>query len=315
MRSLRLLWLLLLCPTLAHAAPSPLRDGERREPLNGVVQWWRVAGARRATVPLVVLHGGPGGNHWNFERSAGAQLEKSTTVVYWEQRGCGRSEAPEDPNAYSIPLLVADLEALRERLGVPRIDVLGYSFGATLAAEYALAHPERVRRVVLQAPAELHSEALAWVQLQGFLAVSSGPVREQVQKLLVGEGSAQQRLERVWSAVDTQTVDRFLFESQERARWNREGWKASGLKNTGLMAKALLREPRPALLPRAASLHAPTLVLIGLHDRNVGVDFARNLADVLPAGQLSVLQRSAHFPDLEEPARWAQVVRGFLRAR
>jgi len=65
-------------------------------------------------------------------------------VVYYEQRGCGRSASPKDPRAYSLSLLVADLDELRDALGLERIVPLGCSFGAEPAAEYALAHPIRV---------------------------------------------------------------------------------------------------------------------------------------------------------------------------
>ncbi len=50
------------------------------------------------------------------------------TVVYYEQRGCGRSEAPQDDGEYSINTLVEDLEELRKQLHVEKINLLGYSF-------------------------------------------------------------------------------------------------------------------------------------------------------------------------------------------
>lgn len=89
-----------------------LADGAQLTELNGVRQWVRVAGGAHATVPLVLLHGGPGGHHFVFERTAGPRLEAQRTVVYHEQRGSGRSEAPADPAAYRLPLLVEDLRAL-----------------------------------------------------------------------------------------------------------------------------------------------------------------------------------------------------------
>lgn len=297
---------LVLSPIAARA------DGAKRAPLNGVVQWWRVAGGRHRTTPLIVVHGGPGGNHWNFERSAGLALEKSRTVVYWEQRGSGRSQAPADANDYSVPILVDDLEALRKKLGARSIDLLGYSFGALLAAEYTLAHPQRVRRLVLQAPADTASEWLAWNQIYGFLAVADEPRRKDIGAILADSGAIRDKLERVWNTVDRATVDRFLFEDQTKAAWNRAGWEASKLKNTGQMAKALDRRPASPLLSRIPAIRAPTLVLIGLHDRNTGVDFARDLTRLLPRGRLRVFEHSAHFPDIEETERWSGEVLTFL---
>jgi proline iminopeptidase len=57
-----------------------LTDGERRSDLNGVTHWYRVAGAHHRTTSLIVIHGGPGGNVYNFERTLGPLLEEFGTV-------------------------------------------------------------------------------------------------------------------------------------------------------------------------------------------------------------------------------------------
>jgi proline iminopeptidase len=93
-----------------------LHDGERWLTLGGVRQWVRVAGVLHQTVPLLCLHGGPGGNHWVFERTVGPGLETARTVIYHEQRGSGRSDAPEGPSDYSVAGLVSDL---LDRLALP----------------------------------------------------------------------------------------------------------------------------------------------------------------------------------------------------
>ncbi len=299
-----------------HVRPAPasrLTEGEAHVTLNGVRHWYRVAAAERATVPLVILHGGPGGNVWNFERTIGPALERFSTVVYFEQRGSGRSAPPASREDYSLPLLVSDLDALRRHLGVERMSLLGFSFGSELALEYALAHPEAVEKLVLQAPPMGPPERQDVIQLYGFESIATGETRDTIRALLREPGTPGERLEKVWSRVDSATVDRFLFQDADVARRNRELWRQSGLKNTGDMARALAarRNPEPLAL-RARAVTAPTLVLVGLHDRNVGVDPARDLVRVLPHARLLLFERSAHFPDLEEPARYASTVREFL---
>jgi pimeloyl-ACP methyl ester carboxylesterase len=106
----------------------------------------------RTAPRLVILHGGPGGNAYVFEHTVGARLEQYATLIYYDQRGGGRSAAPTDPSAYGMDTLVADLEALRTQLSAAKISLLGFSFGAELALEYAVAHSDRVERLVLQAP-------------------------------------------------------------------------------------------------------------------------------------------------------------------
>lgn len=301
----------------ADAAGPALADGEDRATLGGVVHWYRVAGAAHRTTPVVVVHGGPGGNTYNFERTAGAALERFATVVYYDQRGSGRSAAPADSTAYSIPILVADLEALRRHLGAARIAPLGFSFGGELAAEYALAHPDRVERLVLEAPSTGSWERMAAVQLFGFPAAADGAMAARLWAIARDTGTAEARVDRMWGAADTRTVDRLLFVDSAAARRNRAMWDASGLRNTGQMYRALRRRPAaaPGLVERAAAIAAPTLLVVGLHDRNVGVDAVRDLADRIPRARLAILERSAHFPDAEETGRFVEEVRAFLAER
>lgn len=108
---------------------------------------WEASG-RRGGVPLVFLHGGPGGgslpHHRRFYDPA------FWDITLYDQRGCGRST----PNASLVDNdtahLIADLERLREARGVERWVVFGGSWGSTFALAYAQAHPDRVLGLVLR---------------------------------------------------------------------------------------------------------------------------------------------------------------------
>lgn len=288
-------------------------NGERRIAVNGIAHWCRVAGAEHRTAPLLVVHGGPGGNCYNFERTIGPRLEAFATTIYYEQRGCGRSDPPSDPDAYSIPLLVADLEALRRALGLARIVPLGFSFGGELALEYALAHPRSVERLIVQAPSIGDSRRAAAIRLAGLGQVARGEVARQIRPLLNGDGAPEDRLARVWELVDREMVDRLLFANPGVARLNRRLWEESGLTNTGDMSRALDRQPphAPPLLERPVGIRAPTLVIVGRHDRNTGVAMSRAVAARIPDATLVICEERAHFPDMEESEKYAATVRAF----
>jgi proline iminopeptidase len=121
-------------------------DGVHVTTAGGVAHWVRVAGSGNGGVPLVLLHGGPGGSSYPIEQSVGDDPAKTSTLVFYDQRGCGRSDQPSAPDTYSITRLVADLEELRSALGFERMIPWGVSYGCRLAAEYAVAHPDRVDR-------------------------------------------------------------------------------------------------------------------------------------------------------------------------
>lgn len=131
----------------AHEA-SPPREGRFDNGPGPVSQWFRVAGEPSDT-PIIFLHGGPGQGSQTFQASVGPVIEQFATVVYYDQRGSGRSQRPSDPDLYSLPILVSDIDVLRDHLGAERVILLGHSFGSILALEYAAAHPERVAGLIL----------------------------------------------------------------------------------------------------------------------------------------------------------------------
>jgi proline iminopeptidase len=114
---------------------------------------WEIAGAPDGK-PAVVLHGGPGqGSSPNMRRAFDPARHR---VVLFDQRGCGRSTPHASHPDTSMDTnttwhLVADMEKLREHLGIERWLVCGGSWGSTLALAYAEKHPERVSAVVLTA--------------------------------------------------------------------------------------------------------------------------------------------------------------------
>jgi proline iminopeptidase len=292
---------------------STLYSGEAQVELNGILHWYKVAGVRHSTTPIVIIHGGPGGNVFNFERTIGPKLEDFATIIYYEQRGCGRSLRPKDPTAYSIPLLISDLDLLRQKLRLAKIIPLGFSFGGELALEYTLASPQQVEKLILQAPSMGQSERTACVQLYGFQSVAQGAMAHKIQEIISGADSLEERLERVWKIVDTETVDRFLFHNRDVARMNRRLWQESGLTNTGEMHKVLAKQPvATPLLERIHAVQVPTLLMIGLYDRNIGIETTRDVTSLIPQARLALFDYSAHFPEMEEPEKYTQTVHRFL---
>lgn len=100
-------------------------------------------------IPAVYLHGGPGSGCQPDHRRL-FDPERFCAVLF-DQRGCGRSRPKGGREHNTLPHLIADMEAIREKFGFERWMVVGGSWGATLALAYAQAHPERVSGIVLRA--------------------------------------------------------------------------------------------------------------------------------------------------------------------
>lgn len=117
--------------------------------LGGVDQWVLIRGQDVTNPVLVLLHGGPGMSETTFFRGCNAVLEKSFTVVYWDQRGAGRSYGPTLPrSSMTVEQFLADLdelvEVVRDRLGHRQVVLLGHSWGSLLGPLYAARFPEKV---------------------------------------------------------------------------------------------------------------------------------------------------------------------------
>ena len=111
-------------------------------------------------IPVVVLHGGPGGGCSPAMRR---YFDPSVyRVVLFDQRGCGRSRPHASVIANTTWHLVSDIEVIRRDLGIDRWICFGGSWGATLALVYALSHPEAVMQLVLRGVFLMTRAELDW---------------------------------------------------------------------------------------------------------------------------------------------------------
>ncbi|MFC5287400.1 prolyl aminopeptidase [Actinokineospora guangxiensis] len=115
--------------------------------------------------PVVVLHGGPGAGTNPMQRR---HFDPTAyRIVLFDQRGAGRSTPFAATHANTTWHLVADMERLREHLGVERWQLFGGSWGSTLAVAYAETHPDRVTEVVLRGVFLLRERELDWLYRGG----------------------------------------------------------------------------------------------------------------------------------------------------
>ncbi len=116
-------------------------------------------------VPIIALHGGPGGGAApSMRRFFDPHVYR---IIIFDQRGCGRSRPFSDIRANDTHRLVADMETIRSALGVERWIVFGGSWGATLSLAYARACPERVMGLILRGVFGCTKAELDWFYRDG----------------------------------------------------------------------------------------------------------------------------------------------------
>ena len=301
-------------------------------PLGGLDQWVMIRGRSLANPPLIMLHGGPGLSETAWFRSFNAALEDSFTVVYWDQRGAGKSFDPGIPrSSLTVDQLIADLDDLVEavcaRLGKTKVALFGHSWGSGLGVLYAARFPEKVAAYVGSGQygdanagqAESYAYALGEAQRRG-----NRRALRQLREIGPPPHTAEQLwTERTWAM-------RFEGGMRPSALW-KLAWAYVKAPESSLLElprtmrgfrfsiDAMWEETaRLNLLELAPTLEMPVFFFLGRNDHWVPPGPSVAYYDVLaaPSKQLVWFERSGHEPFVDEPAKFnsamAQLVRPVL---
>jgi 2-succinyl-6-hydroxy-2,4-cyclohexadiene-1-carboxylate synthase len=265
-----------------------------RAHVNGVELYYEVAGAGP---PLVLVHGFACGlRMWDPQVKA---LARAWRIVTYDVRGHGISEAPAEGAGYSQPISVADLGGLLEHLQIRRTAVGGLSMGGNIALNFALAHPEMVRALVVADTGAGSDDAADWsatvhgladvLDRGGLEAFADAAVANPLFARYAAQGPAAERFIR--SCLMTH--------------------RARGLAHTG--REVLTRRPSLySLAPRLRTLKVPTLLIVGEHDEPC-VKVHRFLAETIPDARHVVISHAGHLTSLEASDAFNRAVARFLR--
>jgi proline iminopeptidase len=251
---------------------------------------------------VVVLHGGPGASH-DYLRPQFDALARGRTLLYYDQRGGGRSEVPRD-----VPLgwreHVADLASLAASAAPAPLTLLGFSWGGLLALLFALEHPDAVARLALVAPAGTHADIRVQFE-RTFAARQAAPEIVQARAALSRSGLRERDPDAFWRRAFELSV----------AGYFKEPARASNLTPFRVAARAqhAVWESLEGmdLRPRLAGLAARTLVLHGRHDP-IPLAASETLVSLLPNARLIVFEDSGHALYAEETERFVQELDRFL---
>ncbi len=300
-------FLVSLAVTSTSAAADPAEHGTLVK-APGATLYVEVRGAGRADgpstpLPLVVVNGGPGFDHSYLHVSdAWDRLARSRPVVFYDQRGLGHSPVLAAGQSSTLADQIEDLEAVRAHLGLPRVDLLGHSWGGYLAMAYTARYPQHVAHLILCDSAAprwsdtatlfkdvfpegvARQDALGFQQALGDASAAAASIQEYLAMLFVSPAKRQ-----VFLAASV-------------------GFQYSGPINAALNADLAHFDLNPELL----KLRLPALVMTGRFDANVAPSTAYKIHQAIAGSRFVVFEASGHLPFFEEPDAFVSTVETFL---
>jgi proline iminopeptidase len=294
----RLFTALMLLSASAVAQQTPASTGI--VPTPEVDLAYETYGAASAATPVIVANGGPGLSHiYMLQNDVWTRLGHNRQIVFYDQRGTGKSQRVAADAPFGMDAQVADLDAVRAKFGFQKFDLVGDSYGGLLAMAYAAAHPEHIERLILS-----DSAAPAWKDIVHVLPDVFPDVMEQI--------AASQKNS---SGTDPDEGIRNHFRMLFYSEANRDAYLA-GAKDLGATPKvgaAVQKATRTLdLTPELPKFKFPTLVITGRYDMNVAPLTAWNIYKAIAGAKFVVFEKSGHLPSYEEPDKYVKVVDEFL---
>jgi proline iminopeptidase len=277
--------------------------------------YYKVVGHGADTI--IAIHGGPG---LDLESIAGdfAVLGEHHTVIFYDQRGGGKSTLPPDTSTLVASRQVQDLDELRRHFGLSRVALVAHSYGPLLAASYALAHPSNVSRMVFFGPVPPRRGDL-WQRF----GQSIGQRIDSVQR--AAQASASRRMTSASSSDDVvRKACRDYWSVGLRPRLAEDrtlplvksdlcATDPAGIRygnrvgNRVIMASYGDWDLRQGL----RSLNVPTLVVHG-EEESIPMDLVEEWVTSMPRATLLKVPRAAHFTYAERPELVWPAVERFL---
>jgi proline iminopeptidase len=268
--------------------------------------------------PIIVLHGGPDFDH-SYLLPDLDRLTEAFRLIYYDQRGRGRSGDHVQPEDVTLISDIDDLDKVRQHFRLKSAALLGHSWGTVLALEYALRHPERVSQMILMNPAPASTSDFA--VLRKAYVQKLGADMDRQRDIMAGaayqEGdpeavAARYRLHFKPALARPEDYEKLM--GTMKVGFTRQG--KEGIVKARAVEDRLMRDTWQMdgydLLPKLRTLSIPTLVIYGDHDF-IPREIAANIARAIPNAELITLRNCGHFAYLECPGDVRNAIDDFVR--
>jgi len=279
--------------------------GEYETILNGVNIHYSI----RGNGPVMIAHsGGPGLDARVWDDFAG--IDDFVTIVAIHPRGSGLS-GPAAGDAYLLSDYTADVEALRQHLGLDNPIVMGWSHGGMVAQQYAFTYPDSISKLILFDTSAYFGEFLGDIEA----AVQEFKNEPWFEKSLAalkaewaGEYKNNEDMARLWAEEMKFYFKRF----DARAEAFHQRTKDLPISIVPLKVFNDNEAASMDLRPSIERITVPTLAIVGRHDFITNVAMAEEMVKHIPNAKLEIFEESGHFALVEEPENFYRVIRQFV---
>ena len=265
---------------------------------------------------IIVLHGGPDFDH-SYLLPELDRLADSYRLIYYDQRGRGRSAQRVQPDDVTLASDIADMEKVRQHFRLDSVVLLGHSWGTVLALEYAVRHPQRVSRMILMNPAPASADdskqlRKEWLEkrpddMERRKAISASAAYKEGDPDAV---TAYYRIHFKPALARSQDFDKLI--ARMRSSFTKEGVLKARAVEARLMNETW-SSPDYNLLPKLKSLKIPTLVIYGDHDF-IPAATAEHIAEAIPTAHMVTLKKCGHFSYMECPIAVREQIDSFFHS-
>lgn len=253
--------------------------------------------------PIIVLHGGPDFDH-NYLLPDLDRLADSLRLLYYDQRGRGKSGRDEQPDDVTLESEIEDLENVRKYFQLESVALLGHSWGNVLALEYAIRYPAHVSHLII-----LNTAPVSHEDYLSLRKSRRAKTPADIEELKARASEAKYREGDPDTVADYYRVHfRSTIRQPKQLEQGIQSLRASFTKEGILKARAIEKRlcnetwflDEYDLAPQLRGLNIPTLVIHGDYDF-VPVECSEHIAQAIPNARFVLLKDTGHFSYLESP--------------
>lgn len=271
--------------------------------VNGVQIYYKTMGEGE---PAIILHGGPGFDHVHMLPMR--ELASDYKIIFYDQRATGNSTGNVDASSLTVDNFVEDLEGLRKKLNLEKMNVIGHSWGACLGMFYGIKYPYNLRTLILLSPSA--SSAVFESYFLNIQQNTSPQDKFAITKIEQSEAFKKREVEAVQKYFRISIKP--FFHDQSLAERLDLSFGKNTARNQSEVGNLLMKNLGSYdIHEKLSAIKCPTLIIHG-HSDPLPYEAPYKVHKHIPQSKFIILKNTGHFLFVEAPEKLFSTIRDFL---